>query len=230
MKDVLVPLVLLPLLAGCSVKRDFTAMRHQIDSLQSGQRELRERLAAADSVNRAQAGLLDELRSSLWDLSQRAAPAAGEPERPRPPAGADRPRVDLLPIGQAQPERPPDDGKREYDAAYLEVTRRNYGAAASGFRSFLSRHPRSGLADNAQYWIGECLYAQGRYREAGTEFEKVVSAHPDQDKVPAALLKAGLCHQRLKDNARAEAAWKKLLQQHPNSPEAKLARERMKSK
>lgn len=244
MKRALIPsLLLLPLLAGCSVKRDFVRMRQQVDSLQTGQQEMRARLASADSANRAQAKALAEIRAALWDLSERMGAKAEVLDRLQRAADTARPKVDLLPIGQARPEaaaaKPGAAGaagatgagdKAAYDAAYLEVTRRNYDQATAGFKAFIAAFPASALADNAQYWIGECLYAQGRYREAGAEFERVVAAYPGQDKVPAAMLKAGLCRQELGEKAGADQWWQQLLRQHPKSPEALLAKEKLKKK
>ncbi|MRR08753.1 tol-pal system protein YbgF [bacterium] len=234
MKRTLIPLLLLPLLAGCSMKRDFVKMQRQIDYLEASQKETQARLAAADSAARAQARTLAEIRAALWDLSERMGAKAEVLDQLQKAADTVHPRVDLLPIGQAQPETPaakPGTGdKTAYDAAYLEVTRRNYGQAMAGFKAFIAAHPASTLADNAQYWIGECLYAQGKYREAVTEFEKVVSAYPGQDKVPAAMLKAGLCRQELGEPAGAGRWWQQLLKQHPASPEALLAKEKLKKK
>ncbi|MCU0606313.1 MAG: tol-pal system protein YbgF [Candidatus Edwardsbacteria bacterium] len=238
MKRILIASLLLPLLAGCSMKRDFAKMQRQIDYLETGQKETQARLAAADSAGKAQARTLAEIRAALWDLSERMGAKAEVLDQLQKAADTARPKVDLLPIGQASPETPPAakpgaagaGDKAAYDAAYLEVTRRNYGQAIAGFKAFIAAHPASSLADNARYWIGECLYAQGKYREAGTEFEQVVSAYPGQDKVPAAMLKAGLCRQELGEKAGADRWWRQLLGLYPKSPEALLAREKLKKK
>jgi len=46
-----------------------------------------------------------------------------------------------------------------------EYKHRDYEAALAGFRFFLELHGQSSLAPNAQYWMGECQYRLGRYKE-----------------------------------------------------------------
>jgi tol-pal system protein YbgF len=238
MKKFLIPAVLLPMLFGCSMKRDFVRMQKQVDYLESSQKEAQARLAAADSANRAQSQVLGEIKAALWDLSEKISAKVEVLDQLQKTDSA-RPRVDLLPLGKAVPEAPPaprpmveaaEDYKKIYDAAYLEVTRRSYDLAVAGFREFIKKYPRSDLADNAGYWIGESFYAQKKYKEAATEFEKVIAQYPNQDKVPAAMLKAGLCRQELGEKAKADQLWQKLLKQYPKSPEALLAKEKLKKK
>jgi tol-pal system protein YbgF len=238
MNKMLVPAILLPLLLGCSMKRDFVKMQQQIDYLESSQKEAQARLAAADSASRAQSQVLAEIKAALWDLSEKISAKVEVLDQLQKTDSA-RPKVDLLPIGLAQPEAAPakrpmaeaaEDYKQAYDAAYLEVTRRSYGLAISGFREFIKKYPQSSLADNAGYWIGESFYAQRRFKEAALEFERVINDFPGQDKVPAAMLKAGLCRQELGEKAKADQLWRKLLKQYPRSPEALLAKEKLKKK
>jgi tol-pal system protein YbgF len=240
MKHVLIVLcVLLPLFLGCSMKRDFVKMQGQVDYLESSQKEMQAKLAAADSQSRAQAQILNEIKAALWDLSEKVT-AKTEIVDQLQKADSARPRVDLLPIGKAVPDtglaaKPTaaysaEDYKKAYDAAYLEITRRSYDLAVTGFREFIKKYPGSSLADNAQYWIGESFYAQKKYREAAAEFEKVIAQYPNQDKVPAAMLKAGLCHQDMGDKAKATSVWQSLLKRYPKSQEALLAREKLKKK
>jgi len=44
----------------------------------------------------------------------------------------------------------------DYRAALDLYRQGQWGAAVEKFRQFLQKSPRSELADNAQYWIGEC--------------------------------------------------------------------------
>jgi tol-pal system protein YbgF len=121
------------------------------------------------------------------------------------------------------------DTKRLYDQAYKDLTRGNYSLALIGFRDFLQRSPASDLADNAQYWIGECFYAQRDYSPAVTEFLKVEEAYPRGDKVPAALLKIGFSFLQLEDRASARRYLNQVVEQYPNSEEAVSARNKLHS-
>lgn len=121
------------------------------------------------------------------------------------------------------------DAKRLYDQAYKDLTRGNYSLAILGFRDFLRRSPASDLADNAQYWVGECFYAQRDYNPAVVEFLKVPEAYPRGDKVPAALLKTGYSFLQLEDRASARRYLNQVVEQYPNSEEAVSARNKLRS-
>ena len=86
------------------------------------------------------------------------------------------------------------------------------------------------MADNAQYWIGECHYVTGDFAGAIAEFDKVVKNYPKGDKVPAALLKMGISYGRLKNTDEANRYYKMLIQKYPKSPEAASAKERLAQK
>jgi tol-pal system protein YbgF len=121
------------------------------------------------------------------------------------------------------------DTKRLYDQAYKDLTRGNYSLALLGFREYLRRSPASDLADNAQYWTGECYYAQRDYDPAIQEFLRVQKDYPQGDKVPAALLKTGFSFLQLEDRASARRYLNQVVEQFPNSEEAVSARNKLRS-
>lgn len=103
------------------------------------------------------------------------------------------------------------------------------GRSAEGiarFREFLQQYPQGRYAANAEYWIGECLYAQGKLQEALAQFEKVNAAYPRHHKNADALLKAGMCLSRLGNKQGAARKYQTLLADFPNSEAARLARSR----
>jgi tol-pal system protein YbgF len=112
-----------------------------------------------------------------------------------------------------------------YDTAYLDMVRGNYDLAISGFREFIASGKKQELKDNAQYWIGECRYAQGNYDEAITEFQKVVDEYPRGNKVPSALFKIGKSYYELGDSDEASRYFNAVIGGYPHSEEAKLAKE-----
>jgi tol-pal system protein YbgF len=105
-----------------------------------------------------------------------------------------------------------------------EFKHRDYEAALAGFRLFLELHSHSALAANAQYWIGECQYRMGRYKEALNSFYNVVSYYPLSPKIAASTLKLGQTYARLGDQEKARMMFDRVLDQYPDSSEAELAR------
>jgi peptidoglycan-associated lipoprotein len=130
--------------------------------------------------------------------------------------------ADDVPLSPAQ-------SKAIYDAAYLDLNRGNYSLALLGFQDYLSKAPASELADNAQYWIGECYYAQRDFKQAIEEFSKVTQNYPNGDKVAAALLKIAYSHLQLDDRAAARSTLRDLIRQFPKSDEAAQARAKLSS-
>ena len=102
-----------------------------------------------------------------------------------------------------------------------------YIQAAEIFREFVKNFPDSPLADNAQYWLGECFYAQREYKKALEEFQKVLKFYPNGNKVPDAMLKIGLSYISLKDLSSAREIFKNLIEEFPNSHPAEIAKERL---
>jgi tol-pal system protein YbgF len=100
---------------------------------------------------------------------------------------------------------------------------RQYAAAIASFRDLLARHPKGAYSGNAEYWIGEGLYAQGDYAGALAAFHRV-SAYPGSGKADDAQLKLGYCHLRLGDQPRARAEFRKLVSLHPTSEYVERAR------
>lgn len=76
-----------------------------------------------------------------------------------------------------------------YETAYGYLLQQDYGAAEAAFDEFLRRYPGDRLAADAQYWLGETLYVQRRYKPAGQAFLAVIEKHKSSAKVPNSLLK-----------------------------------------
>ena len=100
----------------------------------------------------------------------------------------------------------------DYEIAYKDALQmfydHHYQDAARQFFDLLQINPDHPLADNCQYWIGECYYAQRKYYQAIAEFNKVAAFNAG-DKKDDAQLMLGLCFLRLgdKDLAQTELNW-----------------------
>jgi tol-pal system protein YbgF len=121
----------------------------------------------------------------------------------------------------------PAQAKAIYDDAYLDLNRGNYALALVGFQDYLKKSPDSELADNAQYWIGECYYAQRDFRRAIEEFSRVEQTYPKADKVPAALLKIGYSYLQLEDRAAARRILRDLVARFSSTEEAAQGRAKL---
>jgi tol-pal system protein YbgF len=114
-----------------------------------------------------------------------------------------------------------------YDRALSHHREGRHQEAIADFRTFLKRYPKSDLADNAHFWIGESYGAQGRHEEAILAYQKVINGYPEGNKVPAAMLSQGLAFEKIDDHTTAELVYKKLVKVFPKSKEAEIAQKRL---
>ena len=176
----------------------------------------------AAQISRAQRDI-DDLKALIAAMQQPvAAPPAME-------AGDDNPAPPKPSGGQLTVPAPAPSGDpmETYQAAYRDYQRGNYDLAIEGFRDFLSVNKVADLADNAEYWIGESLFSQKKFREAIAQFDSVVSKYPRSDKVPGALLKKGYAYINIGERAQGIVQLQYVVHEHPNSQEAGLARQRL---
>lgn len=81
--------------------------------------------------------------------------------------------------------------KDEYDMAYGYVLHKDYSLAEQAFRDFLKKYPNEHLVPDANYWLGESLFQQQRYRDAAESFLNVSTKYEQSGKAPDALLRLG---------------------------------------
>lgn len=137
------------------------------------------------------------------------------------------PAVQAQPAAQpaVQATRAPSRGEEAAYKAALNAARSGHTAESIRmFRNFLQQYPNGRYAANADYWIGECLYAEGKYKDALSQFQTVNNSYPSHHKNADALLKAAITLNRLGDKAGADQKFKTLLANFPNSDAARRAR------
>ncbi len=115
----------------------------------------------------------------------------------------------------------------DYRVALTRVNVGEYREAIRAFDDFLKKYPQSSLADNAQYWKGEALYALRDFKVAIVEFQKVVDSYPQSDKVPGAILKQGFCLFEQQSYEDAKIFLNRVIEKYIKTSEAAEARERI---
>jgi tol-pal system protein YbgF len=115
------------------------------------------------------------------------------------------------------------DPAARYREAFTLFEAGKYPEAEAAFGAFVAAYPQSDLADNAQYWIGECLYSEKKFEEARKAFRAVSEHFPFGNKVPDALYKEALCQRALGDAAGAEKTLARLRELFPDSEAAAKA-------
>jgi tol-pal system protein YbgF len=151
-------------------------------------------------------------RDPIGRLINATPPAAAPPASPAAAAPASAGPAATLPPAAANASS----AKELYETAHGYLLQQDYGAAEAAFEEFLRRHPGDRLAADAQYWLGEALYVQRRYRPAGQAFLRVVEKHPQSNKVPNSILKLAQSLDQL--GQKDCALFEELETRHPGAP------------
>ena len=118
-------------------------------------------------------------------------------------------------------------GESAFEAAYksarAKFERRSYQAAIDEFNALLAQYPDHRLADNCQYWIGECYFGMKEYQKAVVEFQKVFS-YSETDKHDDAQLMVGLSYVRSNQTELAQKAFCTFLDNYAGSEYTSVAK------
>ncbi|RYF68656.1 MAG: tol-pal system protein YbgF [Comamonadaceae bacterium] len=117
--------------------------------------------------------------------------------------------------------------KAEFDAALAVFRSGQFPQAQSAFAEFVKRHPQSGYAPSALFWLGNAQYATRNYNEAIANFRSMLSMAPDHAKAPEAVLSIANCQIELKDVRAARRTLEDLTKAYPQSEAAQAGRERL---
>ena len=154
--------------------------------------------------------------------------AVPEPPTSEPETVAALPRPEPVAEPPARPAADSPEAIRLFQRARDDYQQGNYEVAIILFKQYLRQHPRSSQAGDAQYWIGESLYAQREYNAAIVAFDEVIQEYPENGMVSAATLKVGLSFANLDDKPNARFFLQQVQEKFPNSAEAQLATEKLK--
>jgi tol-pal system protein YbgF len=121
--------------------------------------------------------------------------------------------------------------KMNKEKAYSEACKTfksgEYNKARKEFEEFLKTFSDTEYSDNAQFWIGECYYFEGKYETAILEYEKVIKQYPKGNKVPNALLKQAFSFLKIEDKSSAELLLQRVMKDYPGTTPARIARQRL---
>ena len=146
-------------------------------------------------------------------------------------AQAAPPQAQPQPQAQAQAQKPtPPQGKSDksvYESALALYEAGKPAESRKAMAAFLESYPSSAYAPNALYWIGESHYSQSQWDQAILSFKDVVARFPKHAKAADALLKLGMCYEKLKDKDNARFHYEALLEDFPGSRAAALAKPKL---
>jgi tol-pal system protein YbgF len=151
------------------------------------------------------------------------APGARAPVSPPPPVA----RTNVgAPVEIRNDPIAPDE--KAFRDAYQSYRNGAFDPAVGQFEDFLKKNPKSPLASDAVYWIGEAKLAQGRFDEAVLQFDKVIKEFPGSKKELDALLKQGEAFEGMGDAKSARIIYRRLTGDYPHTAQGRIAGSKLK--
>ena len=199
-------------------RRQFTDQQLAVDEVADGVRILRERF---DETNVRISSLSQEIEAMRTSIPPAAPAYARLATDPETGLALENP----APAAAPAPLGPGVSPQRMYDTAWADYTNGQWALAIQGFEAYIKTFPRSELADDAQFYIGQTHYADGAFQQSVAAFEQVLLAYPDGNVVPDASYKRALALDRLGETDRAQQAFELVVQNYPESTMATLAQQ-----
>jgi len=194
------------------IEETLYALRQKVVAIEDADRERQKQITRLEEIITENSALVQRIENYLNFEKQ----TSGKVKEDVPPTEAEPESGMGLPEDQLYLS-----SKQMFDKGEFEASR-------IGFAELIKRFPRSGHADNAQFWIGETYYREKWYEKAILEYQKVIEKYPKGNKVQASLLKQGFAFFNLGDSANASLILKELIRKFPKSNEAAIARKKLK--
>jgi tol-pal system protein YbgF len=198
-------------------RKSFADQKALADTMNADLRVLREKV---DESNVRLGSLSEEVETVR--LAQSAAPAAAAPTDPAAAVPAGTP-----PPAPAAP-RPGGFGaspSQAFETARSDYYMGNWSLAIQGFESFMKTFPKSDLADDAQYFVGETYYMSGRFQDAVAAYNVVIERHPSSNTLPDTYYKRGMAQKALGQTPAAKESLAFVIKTYPSSDAAFLAKQ-----
>jgi len=208
---------------AAAARKSFADQKLAVDQFGSDLRIVRERI--------------DENTVRITSLSQEVeALRLAIPQFPSAPAAP------LDPSAAAAPGTAPDAGgapaapvtlapgmtpQRLYNTALADFTAGQWALCIEGFNTYLRSFSRTDLADDAQWYVGECYQQDGKFQEAVDAYNRVISGYPKGDRVPDAYYKRGMALGAMGQTDRARESFETLMKNYPDHEMSRMAKQQL---
>jgi tol-pal system protein YbgF len=108
----------------------------------------------------------------------------------------------------------------QYQSSYEQVLAGDYAAAETGFAAFIASHPDSKKIADANFWLGEAQYSQGKFNDAAKTFLNAYKTYGKSEKAPEMLLKLAMSLAALDSRDTACATLREVAKAYPKASRA----------
>ena len=112
----------------------------------------------------------------------------------------------------------------QYQSAYEQILSGDYPSAEAGFAEFIADHPESKRIADANFWLGEAQYSQGKFNDAAKTFLDGYKAYGKSAKAPEMLLKLAMSLAKLDSKDTACATLRQVPKSYPKASRAIISK------
>jgi len=111
-----------------------------------------------------------------------------------------------------------------YEKAYSSYQQGDFKYARKLFEEYIEKFPKGKWIGQAYFWIGESYFKEKKYEEAILSYQKLIELQGWHPLKPTAMFKQAQAFKALGDIEAYKILLKKVINQYPNSKEAKKAK------
>lgn len=222
------------MLAGCASQQDLNALKWEVDAVKTRLVKAEGKVSEKDRLVEQGLGQQAELQARLNELQEQMFALQGSIEELMNASGAGLAGQ----VGDARLtalEKEMDDLRSLLDVqavppvSLLETGVEKFRSgrfpeALGDLNAFLSSNPDPALKGDAHFWIGETLYAQGKFEDAVLKYDLVAKKFPKSGKVPDCLLKQGMAFYKMGDKETGGIILQQLMKDYPATDAAARAK------
>jgi tol-pal system protein YbgF len=120
-----------------------------------------------------------------------------------------------------------DPAAKSYSAGLIALKAGMYPEALGKFQTLQRKYPKSPLSEPAEYFSANALFEQGKYEQAILQFNDLTMRFPSGKFASPSMLREAEAFQKINDQIDARLTLQKLVNDHPDSPEAATAKSMM---
>lgn len=209
-----------------ATRKSFADQKLAVDQFGSDLRVVRERIDENTVRITTLSQEVEALRLAIPQFPTAPAVPAdpGAPGVPSDPgSAAAAPAPPAAPVALAPGMTP----QRLFNTSLEDFTAGQWALCIDGFGSYLRNFSRTDLADDAQWYIGECHQQSGKFAEAVDAYNRVISNYPKGDRVPDAYYKRGIALSAMGQADRARESFETLMKTYPDHDMARMAKQQV---
>ncbi|NLF25053.1 MAG: tetratricopeptide repeat protein [Deltaproteobacteria bacterium] len=226
---------------GCApvdqLERDVRLLERKLNDMRGQQSEQLTQISALETRVGELAGVVQELQHRQSNVQPGAGAAevrpfapivgvAGNPAVPQlPPAIVPLATLEADEVFAARLPRP--DAARSFGEALALIRASNFNGALLALQRAVEQNSRDAGTAEILFWKGVCFDGLGDNRAALGGYQELITSFPGHARTALGLLRQASVFVRLGDVETARVTLRKLIAEFPSSPEAAVARDRL---